>query len=145
MQDSKTKYTVEINIQDANEEGVDSMFQNIREYFDDKLQPKASFMSSVLEPPSSVYSSTARSLASEDWNVRDIDGQSRPQVDIVSTTHMSKFRKDHKFDLLSWAKSVTSYKSKTDKKIDIKAMGPQKSKDKKVGPKSFSVCPSVIN
>ena len=111
---------------EVKEENVETMFQNIREYFDDKLKPKDSFMSSVLEPPSSVNSSFGPAT-SEECNIKDID------------VTKSKFSETlSKLDILSHKKGATK---KGRHRQNLKSMGNKVhvKKQTKVGPKSFSV------
>jgi ankyrin repeat protein len=55
---SKRTKVVNINIHQVKEENIEGMFKGIRKYFDKKLLPKMDSNKSLLEPPSSVASSS---------------------------------------------------------------------------------------
>ena len=62
-----------VQIHEVKEENVESMFRQIRDYFDERcfLQPKGSTQSSMIEPPSSIADSFIQSEITEEWNICD--------------------------------------------------------------------------
>lgn len=114
--------TRDIDIFDVKEDVVDSMFSNIRNYFDEQLKPKGSPMSSMLEPPSSATDSFSH-------------------IEVCDTEYKgsSKHESPSKFEL------TTTKSSAKKKRLDLKATGKviketkREIKSVKVGPRSFSV------
>lgn len=120
------KKTVNISIHQVEEENIQGMFRGIRSYFVEKLQPKIDNNSSVLDPPSSVASSSfVESQYTEESKHKVMDYKPK------TVTNLGK-------NITSREKSNAS--SIQRKKLNLKSTGKKSRKiSKKVGPKSFSV------